>query len=70
MFISNYSEETVKNTKKGEISELIVMSSAAGWYLGRIQIDSDIGFPMPYERCSDYMTEAEAIHLHEGELHV
>ena len=65
MFISNYSEETVKNTKKGEISELIVMSSAAGWYLGRIQIDSDIGFPMPYERCSFYMTEAEAIHLHQ-----
>ena len=66
MYISNYSKETVNNTKEGEVSELIVMASAAGWYLGRVQIDSDIGFPMPYERCSDYMTEAEAINQHKG----
>lgn len=39
--------------KETQISELKVMKSAAGYYIGREMTDSD-GMGMPYDRHSDY----------------
>ena len=42
-----------------EVSEPIVMASAAGWYVGAI--DKSEGFIQPYDRYTDYMTQEDAI---------
>lgn len=43
------------------VSDLLVMQSAAGWYVGQVCSDDDIGILMPYSRESHYMTEEQAI---------
>ena len=47
------------------VSELKIMRSAAGWYIGRTCMDDERpDMPMPYSRESDYYTtekEAESI---------
>ena len=42
-----------------EVSEPIVMASAAGWYVG--SIDNSEGFIQPYDRYTDYMTKESAV---------
>jgi hypothetical protein len=48
------------------VSELLVMKSAAGWYIGRIcevmyEFEDDVTKGIePYERCTDYMTYDQA----------
>jgi hypothetical protein len=42
-----------------ELSEPIVMASAAGWYVG--SIDNSEGFIQPYDRYTDYMTKESAV---------
>lgn len=58
----------IKN--KGGYSELKVMKSAAGWYIGTTYTDPDDGFTEPGSRDSDYYTsqgEAEkALKLYES----
>ena len=44
----------------GEISETIIMASAAGWYVGSVQRDLEDGFIQPYSRDSGYMSKREA----------
>ena len=44
----------------GEISEEIIMASAAGWYLGTIQRDLEYGYLLPYSRDTDYMSKKQA----------
>ena len=39
------------------VSEAIVMASAAGWYVGKI--DNSEGFIQPYNRYSDYFATPE-----------
>ena len=41
-----------------ELSEPIVMASAAGWYVGKV-CEED-GFVQPYDRFTEYMTQEEA----------
>ena len=44
-----------------EISEPIVMASAAGWYVGAICKDEDCGgMIVPYNRFTEYMTQEKA----------
>ena len=44
-----------------EVSEPIVMASAAGWYVGAICKDPDCdGMIVPYNRYTDYMTQENA----------
>jgi len=43
------------------VSELKVMRSAAGYYLGRSYFDTEFGFEAPYSRETGYMSEAEAV---------
>lgn len=47
------------------ISELKVMKSGAGYYIGRsCTEDDDPGFPMPYSRESGYFASAEEAQTH------
>ena len=41
-----------------EVSENIVMASAAGWYVGSICKEND-GFIQPYDRYTDYFATPE-----------
>ena len=41
-----------------EVSEPIVMASAAGWYVGAICKED--GFIQPYDRYTEYMTKEQA----------
>ena len=41
-----------------EVSENIVMASAAGWYVGAICKEND-GFIQPYDRYTDYYATPE-----------
>ena len=41
-----------------ELSEPIVMASAAGWYVGKICKED--GFVQPYDRFTQYMTQEQA----------
>ena len=41
-----------------EVSEPIVMASAAGWYVGAICKEDD--FIQPYDRYTEYMTKEQA----------
>ena len=41
-----------------EVSEPIVMASAAGWYVGAICKED--GFIQPYDRYTEYMTQEKA----------
>ena len=44
-----------------EVSEPIVMASAAGWYVGAICKDPDCdGMIVPFDRYTDYMTQESA----------
>ena len=44
-----------------EVSEPIVMASAAGWYVGAICKDPDCdGMIVPYNRYTEYMTQESA----------
>ena len=44
-----------------EVSEPIVMASAAGWYVGAICKDPDCGgMVVPFDRYTDYMTQEDA----------
>ena len=40
-----------------EVSEPIVMASAAGWYVGKVCRED--GFIQPYDRFTEYMTQEE-----------
>ena len=41
-----------------EVSEPIVMASAAGWYVGKVCRED--GFVQPYDRFTEYMTQESA----------
>ena len=41
-----------------ELSEPIVMASAAGWYVGKVCKED--GFVQPYDRFTEYLTQEEA----------
>ena len=41
-----------------ELSEPIVMASAAGWYVGKVCKED--GFVQPYDRFTQYMTQEQA----------
>ena len=41
-----------------EVTEAIVMASAAGWYVGKVCKED--GFVQPYDRFTEYMTQEEA----------
>ena len=41
-----------------ELSEPIVMASAAGWYVGKVCKED--GFVQPYDRFTQYMTQEKA----------
>ena len=41
-----------------ELSEPIVMASAAGWYVGKVCKED--GFVQPYDRFTEYMTQEKA----------
>ena len=41
-----------------ELSEPIVMASAAGWYVGKVCKED--GFVQPYDRFTEYMTQEQA----------
>ena len=41
-----------------EVSEPIVMASAAGWYVGKVC--KEAGFVQPYDRFTEYMTQEKA----------
>ena len=45
-----------------EVSEQIVMASAAGWYVGKVCRDyyEGGGFVQPYDRFTEYMTQESA----------
>jgi len=44
-----------------EVSEPIVMASAAGWYVGAVCKDPDCGgMIVPYNRFTEYMTQEKA----------
>ena len=44
-----------------EVSEPIVMASAAGWYVGAICKDEECGgMIVPYDRYTEYMTKEQA----------
>ena len=44
-----------------EVSEPIVMASAAGWYVGKICKGEDCGgMIVPYNRFTEYMTQEKA----------
>ena len=50
------------------VSEPNVMASAAGWYVGKLCLDSDMDYMIvPWSRESLYMTEEEAIALWESD---
>lgn len=56
-----------RNTKMIEVvSELKVMRSAAGWYVGRSYWDTDLEFEGPWSRESDYFADRDDAmqHLH------
>lgn len=56
----------IENADKGNYSELQVMQSGAGWYIGTIYTGAD-GFQEPGSRDSDYFaTEAEAAEFLKG----
>ena len=45
----------------GQLTPLRVLQSAAGWYIGRLYWDADMGGWFPYSRDSDYYpTQAAA----------
>ena len=44
-----------------QVSEPIVMSNDAGWYVGQVYRDSELGCLLPWSRNSDFMTESMAI---------
>ena len=44
-----------------EVSEPIVMASAAGWYIGQLCKEDD--FPMPFDRFTEYMSKEDALKL-------
>lgn len=56
----NFDIEAPEPMEESEISELKVMKSAAGYYIGRSI--TEMGFPMPYSRESVeyYATQEEA----------
>ena len=45
------------------VSDLKIMQSAAGYYIGRSYWDNEFGFEGPYSRETDYMTEAAALNV-------
>ena len=62
-FLKNYEDiEFFGNRENGEleVSEDIVMASAAGWYVGSICHDPDVHYhPVPYDRQSFYFETPE-----------
>lgn len=50
------------------VSEPIVMASAAGWYVGQVYRDAEIGCLLPWSRNSNYMSEEDAIEMYEYDL--
>lgn len=49
----------IKSDEKGRYSELKVLSSAAGYYVGTTYTDPDYGFEEPGSRDSDYFKTRE-----------
>ena len=47
------------------VSKPIVMASAAGWYVGQVYRDAEMGFLGPWSRNSNYMSEEDAIEMYE-----
>ena len=58
--------EEYNNGTKLLISEPLVMSSAAGWYVGQICKEDD--FPMPFDRFTEYMSKEDALELLKKEI--
>ena len=47
------------------VSDPVVMASAAGWYVGQVYRDAEMGFLGPWSRNTDYMSEEDAIITYE-----
>ena len=59
-----FSEELYPNDFEGDrVSNLKVMKSAAGYYIGRSYWDEEFGFDGPYSRESGYYATAEDAQL-------
>ena len=49
-----------KNPQDGEVSDLVTMASAAGWYVGRVQYQTEMGEGwLPFDRQSHYFATRE-----------
>lgn len=60
--MATYDKQAFPNMIDGDpVSELKVMHSAAGYYIGRSYSDLEYGFEGPYSRESGYMSKANAI---------
>ena len=51
----------IKEDEKSGYSDIRVMKSAAGYYLGTVYTDPEDGFQEPGSRDSGYMTKEQAI---------
>ena len=60
--VETYSREDFPNMVGDDpVSELKVMQSAAGYYIGRSYFDLECGCEFPFSRESEYMTKADAV---------
>tara|TARA_R110002072_G_scaffold69356_1_gene168153 strand:+ start:619 stop:852 length:234 start_codon:yes stop_codon:yes gene_type:complete len=57
--------ERMSNVEDEAVSKPIVMASAAGWYVGQVYRDAEMGFLGPWSRNSNYMSEEDAIEMYE-----
>ena len=59
--LKDYDDIEFQTRKSGlKVSELIVMASAAGWYVGQICEDPDMdGLVEPYDRLTHYVATPE-----------
>lgn len=48
----------IENKQGYKVSDRQVLSSAAGWYIGRTYYDDDMQCELPWSRESDYMASA------------
>ena len=58
---SQFNEHVNDLIKFPNMSWPIVMASAAGWYVGRVIVETNTTMVQPYDRLSKYMTEEDAL---------
>ena len=47
------------NPQDGEVSSLVTMASAAGWYVGHVYYDAEMKGWLPFDRQSHYFATRE-----------